>query len=697
MTLHVSTHNILYDMSTSYAHTSIDPNAAGRTDVEGCCWWGRGVIQTSGVCNFGKLNYFLGKRAADEGRESRYPTIDFCKDPEAICSSKEHKELKWIAGFFYWINEVQPYERDGWNYIAELHKFVEGGMVGDSFINAVSGIVNRGCHNPPCGTGELDGGPERAQNFREVIDAMKFSFIDVYPVDPPKIGGTSPSQPEQSSQESESVVSPPNPSPVVPAETPPTPPPVTHPAESFISADIVTANSQSSVLRYTCGEGYQDDTNSIPPSAEVVFDYELHNGIDVTVKDGLRDVKASIMSDISNRIGCQKTRRKLQDDSTFESIIGLQSNIFDMPDLAAMGQCIVEVELTTPTTCTPTKGAFTFYSKPGTSESAMAETTNALKNIIQQSMDAGKYETSVVDKAIYIGERENLVKDSSIDSINTQTDGSDEASNGVNVAVYALAVVCFILTCLLCCSVHNYRQKKRERRYYDEEAVLNKFSMEEDRDYQESMYSNNSKRNMMMAPQVDDYLPQTSQRIPPPPPRQMSQNQTRRNTFENHNGSNEDYETPQYSRRSTAPTPQEVPNFIGRREEGFSEEDPSLITTQKIPPKRSRSAPRPRNQSRRRTESGDYSDGEGVGSRSNTRSNGDNNDYNNGPVAPRRSMSSRSPSRRARSSSGSRYSGNDSSRQESFNRSNTSSSAREDRQRRMELARARASNRRSFN
>ena len=22
---------------------------AGRTDVEGCCWWGRGVIQTSGV------------------------------------------------------------------------------------------------------------------------------------------------------------------------------------------------------------------------------------------------------------------------------------------------------------------------------------------------------------------------------------------------------------------------------------------------------------------------------------------------------------------------------------------------------------------------------------------------------------------------------------------------------------------------
>jgi hypothetical protein len=30
----------------------------------------------------------------------------------------------------------------------ELAEFVEGGMQGTSFIDAVSGIVNRGCHNP---------------------------------------------------------------------------------------------------------------------------------------------------------------------------------------------------------------------------------------------------------------------------------------------------------------------------------------------------------------------------------------------------------------------------------------------------------------------------------------------------------------------------------------------------------------------
>jgi len=131
-----------FDNSAPYA------NVAGRTDVEGCCWWGRGVIQTSGICNFGKLNYFLGAGAASDGRPSRYPQVDFCKDPEIICSSPEYKELKWIAGEFYWMESVQGYNEGGWDYLTELRKFVDGGMTGTAFIDGVSGIVNRGCHNP---------------------------------------------------------------------------------------------------------------------------------------------------------------------------------------------------------------------------------------------------------------------------------------------------------------------------------------------------------------------------------------------------------------------------------------------------------------------------------------------------------------------------------------------------------------------
>jgi len=151
----------------------------GRTDVEGCCWWGRGVIQTTGVCNFGKLNYYMGKRAADEGRTALYPDIDFCQSPDAICDGGP-PELKWIAGFFYWLNSVQPYHdsKDGWDYLAELKNWVDGGMnvVDTNFIDGASGIVNRGCHNPPnCGTGDLHGGPERVTNFKSVLKAMGYS------------------------------------------------------------------------------------------------------------------------------------------------------------------------------------------------------------------------------------------------------------------------------------------------------------------------------------------------------------------------------------------------------------------------------------------------------------------------------------------------------------------------------------------
>jgi len=115
---------------------------------------------------FANDSYFLGKRAADEGRPARYGTIDFCKDPSAICNRSEHPELKWIAGMFYWMSSLQPYDNE-WNYMDNLKEFVRGGMQdGGAFIDAVSGIVNRGCHNPPCGTGILDGGQERKENFK---------------------------------------------------------------------------------------------------------------------------------------------------------------------------------------------------------------------------------------------------------------------------------------------------------------------------------------------------------------------------------------------------------------------------------------------------------------------------------------------------------------------------------------------------
>lgn len=88
---------------------------------------------------------------------------------QAICSSTAHPELKWIAGFCCYQTEVQPWNDVSFNYISRLKGFVDGGMsAGDtSLIDAVSGIVNRGCPALSCAAGPVDGVSERRDNFRK--------------------------------------------------------------------------------------------------------------------------------------------------------------------------------------------------------------------------------------------------------------------------------------------------------------------------------------------------------------------------------------------------------------------------------------------------------------------------------------------------------------------------------------------------
>eukprot|EP00804_Cyclotella_cryptica_P020847 CCRYP_011468-RA/>CCRYP_011468-RA protein AED:0.39 eAED:0.39 QI:0/0/0/1/0.33/0.25/4/0/258 len=128
---------------------------------------GHGFIDAvSGIVNRGCHNPLC---ATGDVVGNWYPSINFCEQPDAICASEEHKELKWIAGMFYWVESLQSYLIEGWDYITELKKVVDGGMEGNGFIDAVSGIVNRGCHNPPCATGDVDGKYERSTNFFKVL------------------------------------------------------------------------------------------------------------------------------------------------------------------------------------------------------------------------------------------------------------------------------------------------------------------------------------------------------------------------------------------------------------------------------------------------------------------------------------------------------------------------------------------------
>ena len=138
-----------YDSFEDAIVESAYSNSLGRTDVAGCCWWKRGALMTGGRCAFGKLNKYVGKEAADNRGIYLYPDIDFCSNPEAICDHIRTHELRWLIAFLDWSGRVETYvdSNTGWSYMDELKKFVDNGMIGDAFINAVTNIVTKNCHN----------------------------------------------------------------------------------------------------------------------------------------------------------------------------------------------------------------------------------------------------------------------------------------------------------------------------------------------------------------------------------------------------------------------------------------------------------------------------------------------------------------------------------------------------------------------
>jgi hypothetical protein len=151
-------------------------NSLGRTDVAGCCWWKRGALMTGGRCAFGKLNKYVGKDAADSRGIYVYPDIDFCLRPESVCDHIRTQELRWLIGFLDWSGRVETYvdSYTGWSYMNELKQFVDNGMIGDDFIDAVTNIVTRNCHNQECAE---DWGTDPDKDYFELNRRIDFRNV----------------------------------------------------------------------------------------------------------------------------------------------------------------------------------------------------------------------------------------------------------------------------------------------------------------------------------------------------------------------------------------------------------------------------------------------------------------------------------------------------------------------------------------
>jgi len=238
-------------------------NSVGRIDIEGCCYWGRGVLLTRGTCNIGKLNYYLGAAAAREGRQSLYPNIDFCRDPEATCSSDKGEEVKWTTAMFEWSDRIQRYNKNGWNYETELYKFFDGGMQDDRFIESTNRILARGCHEYGCSEfGEPRFADERKANFYMIINDV-FAIKDI--VMPTNRPTRKPTGKPTSSAPTESNV----PSPLVPLQLETSP--QTASICSGLESGIVTINECNEYVE--CSNGNIVSRQSCPSG--LLYDVSL--------------------------------------------------------------------------------------------------------------------------------------------------------------------------------------------------------------------------------------------------------------------------------------------------------------------------------------------------------------------------------------------------------------------------------------
>ena len=264
-----------YDPLSGEVSDSPFKNEAGRMDVEGCCFWGRGILLNQGICDIGRFNYAYGLPAITDGRSSGRYKVDFCAHPEALCSEEystpaddvnksptivDTSDIPYLLGLLYWVEHVQNYNWGYYNYMTSLKLFVDGGMKDDIFVDDFSEIVINSHRDS-----EL-----RKANFKRVLEILLVEAPTASPtISPTGVPTNSPSREPTSHPTSQPSMAP---------VTSPTSAPVALPPEQIGGAtgtdnlnqsngtDLNSTQSNGTGLNSTQSNG--TDLNSTQPNQQ---------------------------------------------------------------------------------------------------------------------------------------------------------------------------------------------------------------------------------------------------------------------------------------------------------------------------------------------------------------------------------------------------------------------------------------------
>jgi hypothetical protein len=112
--------------------------------------------------------------------------FNLCKTPDLICNTTTWPELKWISGFVYWLGTSVQYYNDSvfdFSFNKSLSDAANSDISNNpekftAFVNATSGLVNRGCPELVCQGTAVDSPTQRVDYAYEVWQYLNAAMIN---------------------------------------------------------------------------------------------------------------------------------------------------------------------------------------------------------------------------------------------------------------------------------------------------------------------------------------------------------------------------------------------------------------------------------------------------------------------------------------------------------------------------------------